>query len=189
MRSRQHAPMTANTLSILWISLGLLVACNECQRAEAIQTTVVAYAPWPGLTPRYCLSEHEVSCREADEVEGLAHVFHFEQHAEGHLWCSYVNPPGSIRTSSCEDISLSLSAPIGSSSRELVAVVSRQSASTRTNASTAPTAIAATHDVAKECPATRLHARLAVASERHGAERYDFARRSANSSRERARGF
>lgn len=117
--------MTMNTFSMLWITLCLFtVACNECRRAEAIQSTVRVYVPRPGLTPRHCLSGHEASCREADEVVGLAHEFHFEQRAEGLLWCSYADPPGNIRTDSCEDVSLTLSDPSNAEARTLTVVLS-----------------------------------------------------------------
>lgn len=116
--------MTTN-LRLLWIILCLFfVACQECQHADAVHTTVRLYVPRPGLVPRYCLSSHEVSCREADDVDGLAYEFHFEQHAEGRLWCSYVDPPGSIRTTSCDDIPLALSALEESQARELTMVAS-----------------------------------------------------------------
>lgn len=81
------------------------------------------YAPRPGLAPRHCLSSHEVSCREADEVDGLAYVFHFEQRSEGRLWCSYTQPPGNIRTATCDDAALSFPEPT-SQDRALVVVLS-----------------------------------------------------------------
>lgn len=117
-------PMRLTVSIKLWVLLSLVFAgCNECRRAEAIQTSVRVYMPHPGLVPRYCLSNHEASCREADDVEGLAYTFHFEQYAEGHVWCSYVDPPGTIRTSSCDDAQLSLPSPSDGAAREFVVVV------------------------------------------------------------------
>ena len=106
----------------LWALLGLaFTGCNECRR-EAIQTSVRVYVPRAALVPRHCLSDHDASCREADEVVGLAHTFYFEQHAEGRVWCSYVPPPGRIRTSSCDDTPVTF-ATTRSEARELIAVV------------------------------------------------------------------
>ncbi|MFK8003844.1 MAG: hypothetical protein AB8H86_30050 [Polyangiales bacterium] len=113
--------MRLTSSTMLFVFLGL-AGCSDCPQ-EAIHTSVRVYAPHPGFVPRHCLSSHEVSCREADEVVGLAHVFHFEQRSEGRLWCSYGQPPGNIRTPRCADAALSLPPPTSGEARELVVVL------------------------------------------------------------------
>ncbi|MBW2460886.1 MAG: hypothetical protein JRH11_04520 [Deltaproteobacteria bacterium] len=87
-------------------TLAILPACADCPSVTPIHTTIRVHVPHSGLVPKYCTSDRDDSCREADRVFGLTYLFEFDQHAEGRLWCSYPSPPGVFRTPLCDDVEI-----------------------------------------------------------------------------------